>query len=86
MVTRSKKGVFKPKAYMSLSTNCFEKEPLSVKHALTSSEWFDCMKIKLNSLLRNKTWVLVPPPFNITIIGSKCIFHVKTLPYDVLDK
>lgn len=82
MVIIFKKDVFKPKAYMNVS---FTKS-LSVKQTFSNVKWFESIKTKFHALIKNKAWVLVLPPFNRTIIGSKQVFHVKKLSPSLLDK
>lgn len=86
MVTRYKKDVYKPKAYMNVTVDYSEMEPTSLKKALSNSTCLDSMRTKYNALLKNKTQVLVPPLSKRTIIVSYWIFHVKKLAFGLLDK
>lgn len=74
MITTAKRGIHKPKAFMSTIVSCIEIEPSSIKQALAQLPWFESIQFEFNTLLKNKTWVLVPPPPNQTVIGSKWLF------------
>lgn len=56
---------------MSVFVDLSKKEPSSVKQALSNAKWFESMNQDFNTLIQNKTWVLVLPPFNKTNISSK---------------
>ena len=71
MITRSKNGIFKPKAYL-ISTI-----PTSVPKALQLSHWKQAMTNEYIALLRNNTWNLVSPPTYRKLIGCKWVFKVK---------
>lgn len=60
--------------------------PRTVKQALSHEGWRKSMQSEFNALLRNKMWVLVPPPSNKKIIGSKWVWRVKEKPYITVDK
>ena len=59
MVTRSKAGVFKPKAYLTLSNN-LPNEPSDVYEAKIHKIWYEAMLQELRALDQNRTWKLVP--------------------------
>lgn len=71
MVTRSKRGIFKPKALVS---NLIPKTAIIV---LSDAKWAFAMKEEYQALLTNNTWSLVPLPPNKSVIGSKWIFRIK---------
>ena len=55
-------------------------EPLDLDEALKSSDsskWMCTMEEELESLKKNKTWDLVPPPQGNRAIGCKWVFKVK---------
>jgi hypothetical protein len=55
-------------------------EPSNVHEAVNgeySNEWKNAMRSEYNSLLKNNTWELVPPPENKNVIGSKWVYKVK---------
>ena len=55
-------------------------EPRTVKVALTSeqsTQWRETMESEYNSLLKNDTWELVPPPDDKNPVGSRWVFKVK---------
>ncbi|KAA3482705.1 Retrovirus-related Pol polyprotein from transposon TNT 1-94 [Gossypium australe] len=75
MVTRSKAGIFKPKA---LTTEVVE--PFTIEEAFSSLEWRDAAQAEYNALIRNNTWDLVSLPSNRKIIGCKWLFKLKRNP------
>ena len=55
-------------------------EPKSFKEANNnehSPQWKDAMKDEFTSLMKNKTWELVPRPEGINIVGSRWVYKVK---------
>jgi histone deacetylase 1/2 len=77
--TRSKAGVYKPKLpYIGLSEATKEdKEPESVREALSIPEWQKAMEAEYKALMNNKTWTLVPFQGQENIIDSKWIYKTK---------
>ncbi|KAL5579067.1 hypothetical protein UlMin_011509 [Ulmus minor] len=74
MHTRSKKGVFKPKIYSAIMV---QSESTTYKHAEKSSAWKQAMNIEFQVLIKNSTWILVPPDPSYSIIGCKWVFKLK---------
>lgn len=54
MVTRSKNGIFKPKAYI-LKCQTLDTEPTSVSVALADAKWYKAMSEEYQVLLHNQT-------------------------------
>ncbi|KAL0308973.1 UNVERIFIED_CONTAM: Retrovirus-related Pol polyprotein from transposon TNT 1-94, partial [Sesamum radiatum] len=64
--------------HLALNTECNELS--SYKEALESSDAKNCknaMNDEITSLLKNKTWILVPKPENVSIVDCKWIFKRK---------
>ena len=59
MVTRSKNGIRKPKAYL---TEYVDKGPFSAKETLKCPKWVEAMNDGYKALMKNNTWDLVPMP------------------------
>lgn len=82
MQIRAKNGVFKPKNWGYFLADCASSvpvvEPVSIKKALCSALWKTTMDNEMATLIKNKTWRLVPPPPNINLIECKWVFKVKT--------
>lgn len=78
MQTRSKHGIFKPKALLSVALH--ELEPTSFKHAITNSHWQEAMLQEIQALHRNNTWTLVPYSEGMSLITSKWIYKTKYKP------
>ncbi|KAG8503841.1 hypothetical protein CXB51_001949 [Gossypium anomalum] len=75
MVTRSKAGVFKPKA---LVVDKSESEPVSVEEALAYPDWCLAVHAEYDPLIVNSTWELRPLLPGRKAIGCKWLFKVKT--------
>ncbi|KAE8713459.1 hypothetical protein F3Y22_tig00110209pilonHSYRG00092 [Hibiscus syriacus] len=57
MITRSKRGIFKPKVYLSMQDG-EEEEPHSIQDALQSDKWKAAVQEEYDALVRNNTWTL----------------------------
>ncbi|MCI23709.1 retrovirus-related pol polyprotein from transposon TNT 1-94, partial [Trifolium medium] len=71
LVIRCKKGNLKPKVFLD------DREPISVKQALSDPKWLTAMQAEYSALMNNKTWSLVPLPTHIRAIGCKWVFRIK---------
>ncbi|XLU25082.1 hypothetical protein S245_061148, partial [Arachis hypogaea] len=71
MITRSKNGVFKPKALLAAT------EPRTVKDALSHPAWKAAMDAEYDALMKNHTWKLVTLPEGREAVGSKWVFRAK---------
>ena len=60
--------------------------PVSHHDALRETAWRTAMLDELAALHHTKTWVLVPRPPGVNIVGSKWIFKTKHLPDGSVDK
>jgi hypothetical protein len=52
-------------------------EPRDVRHALSDLSWINAMHEKLENFERNKVWILVEPPRDVNVIGTKWVFKNK---------
>lgn len=59
MITRTKRGIFKPKA---LSIDLVNSEPSTVIQALSCPYWKAAMEEEYKARMDNRTWSLVDPP------------------------
>ncbi|KAL2517563.1 Uncharacterized protein Adt_13810 [Abeliophyllum distichum] len=75
MMTRLKAGIVKPKAYMidAISHCTDEVEPGCLDEALKSEKWYKAY----DALIKNQTWILVPPEPAMKIIGCKWVYKLK---------
>ena len=82
MITRAKNGIFKPKLFLSSTENIFPPpcEPNSFQAATRVPEWQQAMHLEFEALMKNKTWVLVPPPPNQNVIGCRWVYKLKLKP------
>ncbi|KAM6550689.1 hypothetical protein CsatB_000497 [Cannabis sativa] len=75
MVTRSEVGIHKPKVYLcNTKWREGEGEPNLVPEVLKHMEWSKSMLGENRSLIKNKTWILVPPSLEYNIVGNKWVF------------
>ncbi|KAE8656318.1 Nodulation-signaling pathway 2 protein [Hibiscus syriacus] len=77
MITRSKRGIYKPKLY---SIHFDNEIPSSVQEALQTTEWKEATQAEFEALQRNNTWELVKLPEGRTPIGCKWLFKLKRNP------
>ncbi|KAM2251944.1 hypothetical protein ACFX1S_006525 [Malus domestica] len=82
MQTRSKSGISKKLAFMSVIhdngwADLTKVEPATYKSALTSPVWCDAMKEELTALHNQGTWSLVPLPPHKNLVGCKWVFKIK---------
>ena len=83
MVTRLKTGCLKPRVYFALCQSpcsSLTVEPMNVNAALADPKWRLAMSEEYDALMRNNTWLLVPPADGMNIVGNKCIFRTKYKP------
>jgi hypothetical protein len=52
-------------------------EPRDVGHALSDSSWVNAMHGELENFERNQVWILVDPPRDVNVIGTKWVFKNK---------
>lgn len=74
MITRGKRGIFKPKA---LTVSYDDIEPPNAKEALLHPRWKQAMQAEFDALMMNQTWTVVPLPSNQKIVGCKWVFKIK---------
>ncbi|KAL0385668.1 UNVERIFIED_CONTAM: Retrovirus-related Pol polyprotein from transposon TNT 1-94 [Sesamum radiatum] len=63
-----------------LALNTDVSEPSSYEEALeskNSEKWKSAMEEEISSLMKNKTWTLVPKPKNASIVDCKWLFKIK---------
>ena len=86
MVTRSKKGISKPKAMLAKTTSSSTKatkpdytitEPPSFKIAIQYQQWCKAMDEKFAALQRQGTWSLMPHSPTQNVVGCKWVFKLK---------
>ena len=73
MLTRSKHGTFKPKAF-AIVRDYFQVEPPSFNVASRFPHWIEAMDSEFHSLQKQHTWSLVPLPLlRMWFIANRCI-------------
>jgi hypothetical protein len=92
MVTRARDHTRRTKQYTDGTVrydprrHAFFATPVSHRDALHDAAWRDAMSTELNALRQTKTWILVPQPAGVNIVGSKWIFKTKQRPDGSVDK
>lgn len=76
MLTKSKHGIFKPKAY-TIVRDYSQVEPPTFNVTSMHSQWVKAMDSKHASLLKQKTWSLVPLPAGKNVVSCKWIYKIK---------
>ncbi|KAG8476370.1 hypothetical protein CXB51_033259 [Gossypium anomalum] len=77
MLTRSKAGIFKPKA---LCADNIDLEPSSVEEVLAHPAWRSAIQDEYDALIANSTWELCSLPPGRKAIGCKWLFKIKKNP------
>lgn len=77
MMTRSKRGIIKPKQPLSLHTEILSPLPSSHLKALEDPNWTAVMNEEYDAQIKKGTWDLVPRPQNTNIVRSMWLFRHK---------
>ncbi|GAU50542.1 hypothetical protein TSUD_409860, partial [Trifolium subterraneum] len=81
ITTRSMKDIVKPRKIFSLSVSqpdhTISPIPKTPKLALSDPNWKSAMQSEFDALIRNKTWDLVPRPYDVNLIRCMWIFGHK---------
>jgi hypothetical protein len=89
MQTHSKNNIFKPKSLIdgliryplpkafTATTGSVDIKPTSYYSASKHPTWRDTMNLEFDALLCNVTWTLVPPTFDMYIVGCEWVFRLK---------
>ncbi|KAG8483654.1 hypothetical protein CXB51_023307 [Gossypium anomalum] len=86
MVTRSKAGIFKPKAFLTKATSLSSDTPADIHEAMQSPDWAVAVNSELQALLKNNTWTLSTLPANRRVVGCKWLFKVKRKADGTVDR
>lgn len=60
--------------------------PKVFKSVARSPAWLAAMDEEVQAVRNNGTWILVPRPLNINIVGSKWVFRTKYFPDDSIER
>ncbi|KAJ0799808.1 putative RNA-directed DNA polymerase transcription factor Lambda-DB family [Helianthus annuus] len=86
MMTRAKSGIFKIRHRVDLAhTDTIplhralfaNGDPTTFHNASKDTKWVKAMEAELQALNNNNTWILVPRPNNVNVVGSKWIYRTK---------
>ncbi|XP_070672688.1 retrovirus-related Pol polyprotein from transposon RE1 isoform X1 [Malus domestica] len=89
MITRSKAGIFKTRAYAAT------KHPLPVDldfvpstylQASKHAHWRAAMQVEYNALITTGSWSLVPSHPSQNVVGCKWVFRIKKNPDGTIDR
>ncbi|TQD69848.1 hypothetical protein C1H46_044618 [Malus baccata] len=91
MQTRSKSGIFKPKAFTAtkhpLPSNLnTEFVPTTYIQASKYPHWRTAMQDEFNALQNTRTWTLVPSDPSYNLVGCKWVFRIKRNPDGSVDR
>ncbi|KAG8487350.1 hypothetical protein CXB51_021006 [Gossypium anomalum] len=86
MVTRSKAGIFKPKAFLTKAPSLSSDTPADIHEAMQSPDWAVAVNSELQALLKNNTWTLSTLPANRRVVGCKWLFKVKRKADGTVDR
>jgi hypothetical protein len=88
--TRLKHGIHRPKVYTDGSVRydlaMTKHEPTNYRMAMDDSRWKSAMDSEYATLLKNKTWQLVPRKPGANIISGKWVYKVKKKEYGSIDR
>ena len=77
MVTRSKRGISKPRQPLSLTAQAISSLPTSYLQALEDPHWRDSMHEEYDAQIKKGTWSLVPRPNNVNVVRLMWIHRYK---------
>ncbi|BBH05152.1 transposable element gene [Prunus dulcis] len=83
MVTRSKNGIHKPKAFTATNhplPSSTDYIPTTYLQASKFDNWRLAMQNEFNALLSTGTWTLVSPSPSHNVVGCKWVFRIKRNP------
>ncbi|KAM2226439.1 hypothetical protein TB1_019595 [Malus domestica] len=88
MITRSKAGIFKPKA---LAATKHHLDPLTFVptiylQASKHDHWKKAMAEEFQALQSTNTWLLVPSSSHQNLVGCKWVFRIKRKLDGIVDK
>ncbi|TQD88149.1 hypothetical protein C1H46_026210 [Malus baccata] len=91
MQTRSKSGIFKPKALAATkhpipSHLVVDYVPSTYLQASKHSHWRKAMQEEFNALASTSTWSLVPSSSSHNLVGCKWVFRIKRKPDGSIDR
>jgi hypothetical protein len=88
--TRLQGGIRKPKIYTNNTIKYIflaaSGEPRNLDEALQDSNWKEAMQAEYSTLMKNKTWHLVPPQRGTNIIDCKWVYKIKRKQDGSLDR
>ncbi|KAM1580053.1 hypothetical protein ACFX1Z_041414 [Malus domestica] len=89
MLTRSKAGISKPKAYSATNhhlPDTVDVIPSTYLQASKHAHWRSAIQDEYNALQSTGTWSLVPFQSHQNIVGCKWVFRVKKHPDGTIDR
>ncbi|KAA3486488.1 Retrovirus-related Pol polyprotein from transposon TNT 1-94 [Gossypium australe] len=70
-------GTYKPKPYTATDSSI---EPVDIYKVMVIPSWRNAIHDELHVLVNNKTWDLVSPPVDRSLVGCKWLFNIKKNP------
>ncbi|PKU68501.1 Retrovirus-related Pol polyprotein from transposon TNT 1-94 [Dendrobium catenatum] len=82
MITRLKTGTLKPRTLLNLLHKLQPisqplPDPTSYSEAVKIPQWREAMALEFLALQQQGTWLLVPPPPNANVLGSRWTYRTK---------
>ncbi|GKD61156.1 ribonuclease H-like domain-containing protein [Tanacetum coccineum] len=86
MVTRFRVGTNRPIKRLNLDVSLVSSLPKSCRDAFSDPNWQNAMRDEYHTLIKNKTWTLVPRPPDTNIMRCMWLFRHKYLADDTLSR
>jgi hypothetical protein len=72
--------------YAVLMSKIIDSELSTFKEAIEKQEWKDAMMEEYQSIMKNDVWEVVPRPEGKLVVTSKCIYKIKHVANDSIEK
>ena len=72
--------------YMALMSKCIVTKPYSFQEAVKQPTWVDAMVEEYESIVKKKSWEIVPRPVDKSVVGSKWIYKVNKAAHGSVEK
>ncbi|GKE40937.1 ribonuclease H-like domain-containing protein, partial [Tanacetum coccineum] len=86
MVTHFRVGTNRPTERLNLHVSSVSPLPKSYRDAFNDPNWQNAMRDEYVTLIKNKTWTLVPRPPDTNIVRCMWLFHHKYMADGTLSR
>jgi hypothetical protein len=73
-------------SYIAMVSSIQESEPSTFEEANSRQVWRDAMMEEYNSIMKNDVWEVVPRPEGKSVVTSKCLYKLKHVVDDSIEK